>query len=143
MKIVISFGCGILFAAGLVLSEMTLPSRVIGFLDIFGNWDPSLAFVMGGAIAVHLPFQLYFRRRPSPILDAHFHRPTRTDIDYRLIGGSVLFGIGWGLAGFCPGPNIVALVTTATEPVVFFLGMLVGILFYQFVTTLYKNPQAS
>ncbi len=137
----IAFCCGILFAAGLVLSGMTLPSKVIGFLDIFGEWDPSLAFVMAGAIGVHLPFHQVFKKKKAPILDTEFHLPARSSVDLPLIGGSAIFGFGWGLVGFCPGPNIVTLVTTAGQPLLFFVGMIVGILFFRLVEMLYKSPQ--
>ena len=143
MRALVAFIAGLLFAIGLVISGMTLPSRVIGFLDILGEWDPSLGFVMGGAILVHLPFHQLFKKRSQPILDSTFHLPKRKTIDSRLIGGSVLFGIGWGLSGFCPGPSLLAVVTTAPKAVAFVSGMVGGMLFYRFVETLYKVPEAS
>lgn len=100
---VAAFGTGALFAVGLAVSGMTKPSKVIGFLDIAGAWDASLAFVMVGAIAVHFVAHRVVMRRPSPLFDEEFHLPTRKDLDVRLILGAALFGVGWGLGGFCPG----------------------------------------
>ena len=101
-----------LFALGLVIGGMTRPDKVIGFLDFFGNWDPSLAFVMGGAIAAHMPLQRYLLRNRKPLLSAKYLIPTRNDLDVKLVVGAVFFGVGWGLAGYCPwacfgGANII------------------------------------
>lgn len=100
---------GTIFGVGLTVSQMVNPAKVIGFLDVTGAWDPSLAFVMGGALLVTTPAFAFARRRPSPLLASSFALPTRTDLDGRLIGGAVLFGLGWGAAGFCPGPAIASL----------------------------------
>ena len=117
---------GALFGAGLAVSGMTLPAKVIGFLDVTGRWDPTLAFVMAGAIAVHfILFRLILRRR-APIFDSHFHVPTRRDIDLRLIGGAALFGVGWGLAGQCPGPALTNLATGAPSAFLFVATMAAG-----------------
>ena len=142
MQGLVTFLCGILFAAGLVLSGMTLPTKIISFLDIFGEWDPTLAFVMGGAVMVHLGFHQLFKKRERPLLATEFHLPNRTEIDYKLLGGSAIFGIGWGLGGFCPGPNIVSIISTSPESILFFVGMVMGILFYQLVLALYKIQEA-
>ena len=100
---------GTVFGAGLALSQMTDPRKVLGFLDIAGAWDASLLFVMGGAVGVTLlAFRLVLRRR-APVCDSEFHLPTKTTIDRPLLLGSALFGIGWGLAGYCPGPAIASL----------------------------------
>jgi hypothetical protein len=105
---------------------MTLPAKVIGFLDVTGRWDPTLAMVMIGAIAVHfILFRLALRRRAS-IFDSHFHVPTRRDIDLRLIGGASLFGVGWGLAGQCPGPALTNLATGAPAAFLFVATMAAG-----------------
>ncbi len=109
-----AFLSGAVFAAGLVLGGMTQPSKVIGFLDVFGDWDPSLAFVMLGAIGVNAPLTWWLRKRNAPLLAPSFSIPVssapwRSQIDARLVGGAVLFGVGWGLAGYCPGPAIVSL----------------------------------
>ena len=105
MKSVLSaLGSGVLFGVGLGLSGMTQPSKVIAFLDVFGAWDASLIFVMVGAILVHFALGRWIRRRESPLLDARFHLPTATPVDRALTAGSAVFGLGWGLGGYCPGP---------------------------------------
>ncbi len=120
-----SFVAGVVFAVGLGVAGMTQADKVIAFLDIAGNWDPSLALVMGGAIAVHLLLFKLILRRPSPILGTHFGLPTRTDIDGRLVGGAALFGIGWALGGYCPGPGIVS-AAGGTGHALAFLGAMTG-----------------
>lgn len=117
---------GLIFGVGLILGGMTNPAKVIGFLDLFGNWDPSLVFVMGGAISVGL---LAFRiagGRPTSLLGEPMRLPTGKDIDKRLIIGSLVFGAGWGLAGFCPGPALVAFGTGSLKASVFVVAMLAG-----------------
>lgn len=121
----IVFASGLLFAIGLGVAEMTRPEKVLGFLDIFGNWDPSLAFVMGGAIVVYTIALQIQKRLHKPIFDVKFRIPTRRDIDVKLLAGAATFGVGWGLAGFCPGPGIVAAAATVT-PALFFLPALIG-----------------
>lgn len=129
-----SFGSALFFGLGLGLSGMTLPSKVIGFLDVTGPWDPTLAFVMMGAIFVHaISFRL-ITKRTSPFLTTSFRLPTRNDIDSRLIIGALVFGLGWGLAGFCPGPAIVGLVSGIPAVFVFVASMLVGIYAHRFVS---------
>ena len=129
-----SFGSALLFGLGLGISGMTLPSKVIGFLDVTGPWDPTLAFVMMGAIFVDgISFRL-ITKRTSPFLTTSFRLPTRNDIDSRLIIGALVFGLGWGLAGFCPGPAIVGLVSGIPAVFVFVASMLVGIYAYRFVS---------
>ncbi len=123
-----AFGAGSLFAVGLAISGMTKPSKVIGFLDFAGAWDASLAFVMVGAIAVHLVAHRLIRRRAAPLFDAGFHLPTRKDIDLRLVLGAALFGVGWGLGGFCPGPGLVAAAGGVASALVFVGGMTAGML---------------
>lgn len=127
------FGAGALFSVGLVISGMTLPTKVVAFLDFTGDWDPSLAFVMGGAIAVHFVLFRLILRRPSPVFAGRFGIPTRTDIDGRLVAGAALFGLGWGLGGYCPGPNIASLGTLATPALVFFGSMLTGMVLFRAV----------
>ncbi len=115
---------GALFGAGLVLSGMTDPQKVRGFLDFGGDWDPTLAFVMGGAIAVHFAAYRLIRGRRAPVLGASFQIPTRKDIDAKLLGGAALFGLGWGLGGYCPGPAVTSLTTGAPSVVAFVAAML-------------------
>ena len=119
---------GALFALGLVISGMTTPRTVTAFLDVTGAWDPQLAFVMAGAIVVHAPIVWLLRRRKRPLLDARFHWPADQQIDARLVGGSALFGIGWGLSGYCPGPALVSLGGGAVGVIVFLGAVVVGIL---------------
>ena len=110
MKIVFSaLLCGVIFGAGLSLSRMIDPKKVQGFLDIAGNWDPSLAFVMIGALAVTIVTFRFILKRPAPLLEHDFHVPKRTIIDYQLLLGAAIFGIGWGLSGYCPGPAVASL----------------------------------
>ena len=123
-----SFGAGVVFALGLGLAGMTQPAKVFGFLNVFGTWDPSLAFVMGGAIAVHAVAVRLAAGRPAPILAERFSGPTRTAIDGRLLGGAALFGVGWGLGGYCPGPAIVSLASLDLAPIVVVVGMIAGML---------------
>ena len=126
LKLLAALLAGLLFGAGLTISDMVNPERVIDFLDVAGTFDPTLAFVMCGALAVALPgYRLGFRRK-TPFLDRIFHLPTLTDIDARLIGGAALFGIGWGIGGICPGPGIAALVSLRPEPFIFVAAMLAG-----------------
>ena len=117
---------GLLFGLGLAISGMVLPEKVIGFLDVTGNWDPSLAGVMGGAIAVHLPLVRWVQRRNVSIFGDALQLPKRKDIDWKLVVGAMLFGIGWGITGICPGPGIVNLVTLNPAVVAFVVAMLVG-----------------
>jgi hypothetical protein len=119
---------GLLFGAGLGISGMTQPDKVIGFLDVTGPWDASLGLVMVGAIGVHSLLYRLIRRRTSPLFDTVFHVPTRTELDPRLIAGAALFGVGWGLGGYCPGPALVSLATGQTGALVFVATMVVGML---------------
>ncbi len=126
-----SFLIGVLFALGLGVAGMTQPQKVVSFLDVFGNWDPSLAFVMAGALIVHaISFRL-ITRRASPLFADEFVVPTRRDIDRPLVLGAFLFGIGWGLAGYCPAPVVTALTTLSVPPIVFFVSMVAGMLLFR------------
>lgn len=120
-----ALGSGVLFALGLGISGMTDPAKVIAFLDVRGDWDPSLAFVMLGAVAVHALF-LRLNKRPQPLLSATYDGPSRERIDASLVLGAALFGLGWGASGFCPGPALVSLITLAPGVLVFVAGMLLG-----------------
>lgn len=131
-RVAVAFSVGVLFALGLALSGMTDPGKVIGFLDVTGDWDPSLAFVMGGAIGVHFLVARWSRTAPGPLLGGAFAIPKRTEIDRRLLGGSALFGLGWGAAGYCPGPALVSVAALSTSALVFVAAMLAGIAVFHF-----------
>lgn len=118
---------GILFGLGLGVSEMVNPVRVLGFLNVLGPWDPTLIFVMAGALTVAVPGFQYARLMHKPFLAVTFHVPTKRDLDKKLILGAVVFGIGWGLAGICPGPSLVALNSLDPDIGIFVLAMLAGI----------------
>jgi uncharacterized membrane protein YedE/YeeE len=124
--------CGLLFGAGLMLSEMVNPARVQGFLDLFnGRWDPTLAFVMGGALLVTLPGFALARTRAHPVCAASFANPSATAIDRPLVLGAALFGVGWGLAGLCPGPALVNLISLQPQALLFVAAMLVGMYLFK------------
>jgi uncharacterized membrane protein YedE/YeeE len=119
---------GLLFGAGIALSGMINPSKILNFFDVAGTWDPSLAFVMaGGVVTALIGYQLIFKIRSAPLFDTKFHLPTKNDIDLPLIAGSAVFGIGWGLAGFCPGGSIPALGLGQPQAFIFVAAMLVGL----------------
>jgi uncharacterized membrane protein YedE/YeeE len=126
MQILTSLLAGLVFGVGLILSGMADPAKVLGFLDLAGAWDPSLALVMAGAIAVGLPAFALARRRSQSLLDAPMRLPTARQVDRRLVGGSLLFGIGWGIAGLCPGPALVALGMGLAPALVFVAAMVAG-----------------
>lgn len=130
-KAIASFGTGLVFALGLGLSGMTQPSKVLGFLDIAGRWDPSLLFVMGGAVLFGLLVFPRILSRERPLMGSTFHLPSQHRIDLPLMAGSVLFGIGWGLSGYCPGPALVSLVTGAPGALVFLVTMLSGMVLFE------------
>jgi uncharacterized membrane protein YedE/YeeE len=127
---VVSLACGLVFGAGLAISGMTNPAKVIGFLDLFGDWDPTLTLVMAGAVAVSTVGFAWARRLERPWFGEHFAFPTRRDIDANLVGGSVLFGLGWGLTGLCPGPAIANLSRGSFEIVLFVAAMAAGALLH-------------
>lgn len=131
MKNAMSLSCGILFGAGLNLSGMTNPAKVLAFLDVFGHWDPTLAFVMGGALAVSALAYQWVRRQPRAWLGDAFQLPTRRDLDAPLIAGAAVFGVGWGLAGLCPGAALASLARGSVEIWIFVAAMLAGILGYR------------
>ncbi len=124
-KFAIGLVAGVVFGLALVLSEMTNPARILGFLDVFGHWDPRLAFVMVGAIAVHAPVVYWLRRRGKPFIESKLSVPPEARIDMRLILGAALFGIGWGVAGYCPGPAVVA-ATRGGSALLLVVSMVVG-----------------
>lgn len=131
MHRVSEFIVGLLFGLGLLLSGMTDPGKVLGFLDLFGAWDPSLAFVMGGAIAVGFFAFALATKRTRAFLGGAMHLPTSTDIDRRLVLGAVTFGAGWGLAGFCPGPGLVSMAAGEAKAAAFVGAMVAGMLLFE------------
>ena len=134
MKSLIALGIGILFGFGLNLAQMTNPLAVIGFLDITGNWNARLAFVMCAALVVTLiGYHIIFKKRDKPLLADQFCLPTKTTIDKPLIIGSILFGIGWGLSGYCPGPAIAGITINPKESLPFIFAMLIGITSYHLI----------
>lgn len=129
MRFLIVFAIGALFGTGIALSGMANPAKVLNFFDLAGSFDPSLAFVMAGALSVAAPgYALLFRSRQKPLFDQGFRLPKASSVDMRLIGGSAVFGIGWGIAGFCPGASIPALGLGHASAAIFVAALLVGIL---------------
>ncbi len=126
-RLLIALASGLIFGLGLAISEMVNPAKVLGFLDITGAWDPSLVFVLGGAVAVGFIAFRVILKRPAPAFAEKYDLPTKTAIDLRLIGGAVLFGIGWGLIGLCPGPAIASLAYGNLESVWFLIAMAAGL----------------
>jgi uncharacterized membrane protein YedE/YeeE len=124
---------GLLFGIGLIVSGMSNPANVLGFLDLAGAWNPSLALVMGGALLVGVTAFPFIRKRRAALLGAPLRLPTATRIDRRLVLGSLAFGVGWGLAGYCPGPALVSLAGGARQPWLFFLAMLAGMAAYEVI----------
>lgn len=131
MQILMALMAGLLFGIGLIVSGMTDPAKVIGFLDLAGAWDPSLAFVMGGAILVGAFAFGAARTRERSLLGAPMRLPTATRIDRRLVLGSLAFGAGWGLAGYCPGPALASLASGGEKPLIFTLAMLAGMALFE------------
>lgn len=126
-----ALAAGLLFGLGLIVSGMADPAKVLGFLDLAGQWDPSLALVMGGAIAIGLPAFTMARKRQRTLLGEPMQLPTARTIDRRLVLGSLLFGIGWGIAGICPGPALVLLGMASGKGLAFVLAMLAGMLLFR------------
>ncbi len=122
---------GLLFGLGLGLSQMIDRDRVLGFLDVSGVWDPTLLFVLGGAVTVTVIAFRFVLRRPYPVFANQFHLPTKKDIDRPLVLGAAIFGVGWGIAGYCPGPGITALVLGIWNPILFMVAFLAGSLTYR------------
>jgi uncharacterized protein len=131
MKLVMALLAGLVFGLGLIVSGMTDPSKVTGFLDLAGAWDPSLAFVMGGAIVVGLIAFRMARTRTQALLGGAMQLPATRQIDRRLVLGGLTFGVGWGLAGFCPGPALASLATGGAKPLIFTGAMLLGMVIFE------------
>ena len=127
MRLVTSYLIGLVFGVGIAISGMANPAKVLNFFDIAGTWDPSLAFVMGGGLIVTFIGYRFVLKRPAPLLSVSFQLPTRRDLDMPLIAGSAVFGVGWGIAGFCPGGALPALGTGRMEVFAFVAALLVGI----------------
>jgi uncharacterized membrane protein YedE/YeeE len=141
MSLAAAFAAGLVFGVGLILSGMTDPGKVIGFLDLFGRWDPSLAFVMGGAILVGFFAFALAQRRTQTFFGSALHLPHNRDIDNRLVGGSLVFGVGWGLAGYCPGPALVSFGSGQEKAAIFVAAMLGGMLIYTAAERLIHEPR--
>lgn len=131
-RLVSAFACGLLFGLGLTVSHMIDPAKVLGFLDLAGNWDPSLALVMLGALAVAAPGYALARRLARPLCAADFGPPTRAAVDRRLVAGAVLFGTGWGLVGYCPGPALASVGFGGGRTLLFVAAMLAGMTVFTF-----------
>jgi len=134
MQVLFAGLCGLVFSAGLAVSGMTNPAKVLGFLDVLGRWDPTLAFVMAGALAVSAAGFALSRRRRRPWLASAFAIPSRRDLDARLVGGAALFGIGWGMVGVCPGPALANLGRGSGEAVLFVGAMVAGMALHRLAT---------
>lgn len=132
-KLLIAFLGGALFSVGLGISGMTDPNKVIAFLDVTGNWDPSLAFVMAGAMVPNIILFRFILKRDKPVLDSRFHLPDNNAIDWRLVSGAALFGIGWGMSGYCPGPAITSVVGGGSLAILFVATMIVGAFLHRVV----------
>ncbi len=137
----VEFAVGLLFGLGLMFSGMTDPGKVIGFLDLFGSWDPSLALVMGGAIMVGFFAFAVAKKRTTTFLGGVLRFPTNTDIDKKLIVGSLIFGAGWGMAGFCPGPALVSMADGQPKAVIFVVAMLVGMIGFELMDRFVHAPR--
>ena len=140
-KLLPALASGALFGAGLTVSGMTEPARVRGFLDVFGRWDPTLVFVIGGAVIVMAIAWRIQSRMKSPLFGEKFSLPDRRDFDGRLIAGSALFGIGWGIAGLCPGPAVASLALSPLSVLPFVLAMLAGMAVHKLVPEPMLRPQ--
>lgn len=127
MRLFSTYLIGLIFGVGISISGMANPAKVLNFFDVAGAWDPSLAFVMGGAVVVAFIGYRFVLRRPAPMIDAKFHLPDNPRLDARLLGGSALFGVGWGIAGFCPGGALPALGTGRFEVIAFVVALIAGI----------------
>ena len=137
-----AFAVGLLFGLGLLVSGMANPAKVLAFLDVAGQWDLSLAFVMAGAVAISAAGYLVARRRGRPLIASRLEIPTRRDLDPRLIAGAAVFGLGWGLAGLCPGPALTLLTVAPAQAVSFVVAMVAGMLLFRLVPSAAAKPAA-
>lgn len=136
---IFALSSGIIFGLGLILAGMSNPSKVLAFLDITGLWDPSLMFVMGGAIGVGIVAFAFAKKRTMAILGDVMHLPSKQDIDSKVMLGGVIFGIGWGIAGICPGPALVLLGAGSKQGIIFVIAMLIGITIYSVISNARKR----
>ncbi len=142
-RIISALGAGLVFGLGIAISGMGNPAKVLNFFDVFGSWDPSLVFVMGGAlITTAIGYRIVFRAKSAPMFDTKFHLPTSKTIDAKLVGGSALFGVGWGISGFCPGGAIPALGFAPWPTALFLIAMGGGILFAHWLQALPRRQTA-
>lgn len=142
-KTISAFAVGLLFGLGLLVSGMANPAKVLAFLDVTGRWDPSLAFVMAGAVAASAVGYLIARRRGRPVLAPRLEIPTQRDLDRRLIAGAAVFGLGWGLVGLCPGPALTILTVAPAPAATFVAAMVVGMLLFRLVPSTASKPTAA
>lgn len=133
MRYIVAYISALLFGAGLGIGGMTNPDNIIGFLDIYGDWQPALLLVMVGAVSFHAISYYLITRRATPLLDHKFFVPVRKPVDKRLIAGSALFGIGWGMGGYCPGPAITSLVSLSPQVLIFVVSMIGGMAIFHYV----------
>ncbi|MFC7289894.1 DUF6691 family protein [Herminiimonas glaciei] len=141
MQILMALLAGLVFGIGLIISGMANPAKVIGFLDLAGKWDPSLAFVMGGAILVGLFAFRIAAKRSTTLLGDPLRLPQAKQIDRRLVLGGLAFGVGWGLAGYCPGPALASLVIGHSKTVIFVTAMVLGMAIFELLETYTRKPQ--
>ena len=142
MRLIVIYLIGLVFGIGISISGMANPAKVINFFDVAGTWDPSLIFVMGGALVVAFLGYRVVLKRPAPMMDPQFHLPSSSAIDARLVGGSALFGVGWGIAGFCPGGALPAIGTGRIEVIAFVAAMLAGVFAARWLSNLQNRPGA-
>lgn len=142
MRLIITYFIGLIFGVGIMISGMANPAKVINFFDVAGTWDPSLIFVMGGALVITFLGYRFVLPRSKPLMDVSFHLPTKRSLDGRLIGGSALFGVGWGIAGFCPGGALPALGTGLPSVFLFTAALLAGIFLAKFIMKLRASSPA-
>lgn len=133
VKVITAYAIGLIFGIGIMISGMADPAKVLNFFDIAGTWDPSLAFVMGGAVIVAAIGYFFVLKRPMPVFDTQFHLPVVREINLPLVAGSATFGVGWGIAGFCPGGAIPAIGTGRIEVILFMVALIAGILTANFI----------
>lgn len=142
MKLISVYIIGIVFGIGIAISGMMNPAKVLNFFDVAGSWDPSLAFVMGAALIVTFIGYRFILKQKAPLLDIKFHLPTLKKLDIKLLGGSAIFGIGWGIAGFCPGGALPALGTGNLDVIIFITSLVVGIIGTKLLLKLLNNKPA-